>query len=85
MEPNCPALTLYMQLFYMLNLIKTNTYFKGKSSYIELINTNIKYFFKYSFTFEASLSDHHQLLYSTSKKTKNENILFIVIAKNSMI
>ena len=80
-----PALTLYMQLFYMLNLIKTNTYFKGKSSYIELINTNRKYFFNYSFTFEACLSDHHQLVYSTSKKTKNENILLIVIAKHLMI
>ena len=63
-----------MQSFYLLNSIKTNTRFKGKSSYMDLINTNRRYCFKYSFTFEACLSDHHQLICSMLKKIKNKNI-----------
>ena len=46
MEANCPALTSFMQSFNLFNLIKTNTYFKGKGSCIDLILTNRKYCFK---------------------------------------
>ena len=45
MEPNCPTLTLFMQLFNLLYLIKTSTSFKGKGSCIDLILTNRKYCF----------------------------------------
>ena len=45
MEPNCSALTSFMQSFNLLNLIKTNACFKGKSSRIDLVLTNRKYCF----------------------------------------
>ena len=32
MEPNCLALTSFIQSFNLFNLIKTNTCFKGKST-----------------------------------------------------
>ena len=67
MEPNYPAFTSFMQSFNLLNLIKTNTCFKGKGSCIELILTKRKYCFKHSSTFESGLSDHHHLVYSMLK------------------
>ena len=63
MEPDSPALTLFMQLFNLFKLIKTNTYFKGKSSCIDLTFVNQKYGFKHCSTFETGLSDHHDLVY----------------------
>ena len=67
MEPNCLALTSFMQSFNLSNLIKTNTCFKGKGTCIALILTNRKYCFKHSSTFETGLSDHHHLVYSMLK------------------
>ena len=67
MEPNYPVLTSFMQSFNLFNLIKTDTYFKGKGSYIDLILTNRKYCFKHSSTSETGLSDHHHLVYSMLK------------------
>ena len=67
MEPNCLALTSFMQSFNLFNLIKTNTYFKGKGTCIDLILTNRKHCFKHSSTFETGLSDHHHLGYSMLK------------------
>ena len=67
MEPNCLALTSFMQSFNLFNLIKTNTCFKGKGTCIDLILTNGKYCFKHSSTFETGLSDHHHLVYSMLK------------------
>ena len=67
MEPNCPALTSFMQSFNLFNLTKTNRCFKGKGSCIDLILTNGKYYFKHSFTFETGLKDHHHLVYSMLK------------------
>ena len=43
MESNCHALTSFMQLLNFFNLIKTNTCFKGKGHYIELILAKGKY------------------------------------------
>ena len=65
METNCHALTSFMQLLNFFNLIKTNTCFKGKGHYIELILAKGKYW--HSPTFEAGLSDHHHLVYSILK------------------
>ena len=48
MEPNCLALTSFMQSFNLFNLIKTNAFFKGKGTCIDLILTNRKYCFKHS-------------------------------------
>ena len=56
-----------MQSFNLFNLIKANTCFKGKGTYIDLILTNKKYSFKHSPTFETGLSDHHHLVYSMLK------------------
>ena len=56
-----------MQSSYLFNLIKTNTHFQGKGSYINLIFTNRKYCFKYSSTFETGLSYDHNLIYSVLK------------------
>ena len=67
MDPNCPALTSNTQSFNLFNLIKTNIFFKGKGSCIDLILTNRKYCFKHSSTFETVLSDHHHLVYSMLK------------------
>ena len=67
MEPNCPALTSFMQSFNLFNLIKTNICFKGKGSCIDLVLTNRKYCFKHLSTFETILSDHHHLVYSMLK------------------
>ena len=67
MEPNCPALTSFMQSFNLFNLTKTNRCFKGKGSCTDLILTNGKYYFKHSFTFETDLKDHHHLVYSMLK------------------
>ena len=67
MEPNCLALTSFIQSFNLFNLIKTNTCFKGKGTCIDLILTNRKHCFKHSSTFEIGLSDHHHLVYSMLK------------------
>ena len=88
MEPNCLALTSFMQSFNLFNLIKTNACFKGKGICIDLILTNRKYCFKHWFTFETGLSDLHHLVYSMLKtclKEQNQNILFIAIIKTLMI
>ena len=45
MEPNCSALTSFMQSFNLFNLIKTNTCFKGIGSCIDLIVTNRNFVF----------------------------------------
>ena len=68
MEPNCLALTSFVQSFNLFNLIKTNTCFKGKGTCIDLILTNRKYCFKHSSTFKTGLSDHHHLVYSMLKR-----------------
>ena len=59
MEPNCLALTSFMQSFNLFNLIKTNTCFNGKGTCIDLLEK--------SSTFETCLSDHHHLVYSMLK------------------
>ena len=67
MEPNCLALTSFLQSSNLFNLIKTNTCFKGKGTCVDLTLTNRKYCFKHSSTFETGLSDHHHLVNSMLK------------------
>ena len=74
MEPNCPALTSFMQSFNLFNLIKTNTCFKGKGSCKERILTSRNYCFKHSST--STFNDHHHLVYSMLK-TREESKHFI--------
>ena len=49
------------------NLIKSNTYFKGKDLCIDLILTDRAYSFKQSTSVEAAISDHHHLIYTMLK------------------
>ena len=51
----------------IINLVKTNTCFKGKGTCIDLILTNSKYSFKNTSFTDTSLSDHHQLISSKMK------------------
>ena len=51
----------------LTNLIKTNTYFKGKGSCIDLILTNTKYSFKLTSTYETGISDYHHMIYRLLK------------------
>ena len=57
--------TLILNVLY--DLIKGYTCFKGNSSLIDLILTNRKFSFKYSQSFETSLSDHHHMVYNMLK------------------
>ena len=69
MEPNSPIL-IFMQFLNLLNIIKSNTCFKGNSTCIDLILTNRKYCFIHSSTFQTGVSDHHHhLIYSMLKTT----------------
>ena len=63
MEPNSPILISFMQSLNLLNIIKSNSCFKGNGTCIDLILTNRKYCFKHYSTFETGLSDHHRLIY----------------------
>ena len=69
MEPSDCLLNAFMQSHNLLNLIKSNTSFKGSGSCIDLILTNRKFYFKNSSTFETDLSDYHHQIYSLLKTT----------------
>ena len=51
----------------LINLIKTNTSFKGQGSSTDLILTNRKFSFKFTSTHEMGISDHHHMLYTMLK------------------
>ena len=50
-----------------INLIKTNTCFKGKGSCIDLILSNRESSFKFTSTYETGISDHHHTVYTMLK------------------
>ena len=52
-----------------VNLLKTNTCFKGSSSYIDLILTNRKSSFKNTTSYETGLSVHHHMILTMLKTT----------------
>ena len=49
----------FLNEHYLINLIKSNTCFKGERSCIDLTLTNRKFSFKNYTFFETDLSDHH--------------------------
>ena len=53
----------------LVNLVKTNTCFKGSGSCIDLILMNRKYFFKNTTSYETGLSDHHHMIVTMHKTT----------------
>ena len=57
----------FVDLYNLINLIKTTTCFKRTGSCIDLLLTNQKYSFKNTNAFETGLSDHHFLIYSVLK------------------
>ena len=56
-----------MEVKGFINLIKSNTCFKGKDLCIDLILTDRTYSFKQSNSVEAAISDHHHLIYTMLK------------------
>ena len=67
LEPTDSALMGFLDSNSLTNLIKTNTCFKGKGSYIDLILTNRKFSFKFTSTYETGISDHHHMVYTMLK------------------
>ena len=65
-----------MDLYNLINLIKTTTCFKETGSCIDLLLINQKYSsFKNTNAFETGLSDHHLFIYSMLKNSFQENEL----------
>ena len=68
-QPTDSSMKDFMEANGFINLIKSNTCFKGKSSCIDLILANTKYSFKHSNSVETGISDHHHLIYTMLKTT----------------
>ena len=60
---------MFMNKENFINLVKGNTFFKGKGSCIDLILTNRRHSFKHTSSTETGLSDHHHLISSVMKAT----------------
>ena len=69
LEPNHPCMKSFLNSNSFTNLIKTNTYFKGAGSCIDLILTNRKYSFQYTRSYQTGLNDHHHMIYAMLKPT----------------
>ena len=69
LESSTGLLKHFMNSNVLHNLIKVNTCFKGKGTWIDLIQTNRKYSFKNTNTFETGLSDHHHMIQTMLKST----------------
>ena len=59
----------FMDSQNFINLIKSNTYFEGVGSCIDLILRNRKYCFINTSSYETGISDHYQLTFSMMKTT----------------
>ena len=68
-QPTDSIMKHFMDANGFINLIKSNTCFKVKSSCIDLILTNKKYSFKHSDSVETGISHHHNLIYTMLKTT----------------
>ena len=62
-----------MDLYNLINLIKTTTCFKGTESCIDLLLIDQKYSFKNTNAYKTGLSDHHLLIYSMLKTSFQKN------------
>ena len=51
----------------LYKLVKSNTWFKGKDTCIDLFLTNRKYSFKFSGWYKTGISDHHDMIYTMPK------------------
>ena len=68
----------FVDLYNMINSIKTTTCFKGIGSCIDLLLTNKKYSLKNTNTFSTGLSDHYLLIFSMLKTSfqKNKRLIY---------
>ena len=69
LEPHDKRLGYFLNSNSLVNLVKTNTCFKGKGCCIDLILTNRKYSFKNTTSYETELSDHHHMILTILKTT----------------
>ena len=67
MNPRKPEMSTFLNTENITNLIKENTCCTARSSCIDLILTNSKYFFQYSLPIDSGLSDHCHLIFSIMK------------------
>ena len=66
-EQSDPSLKAFLNSNSLYNLIKSNAYFKGKGSCIDLFLNNRKYSFKFSGSYETGISNHHHMIYTFLK------------------
>ena len=69
LEPHNKRLGCFLNSNNLVNLVKTNTCFKGSGSCIDLILTNRKYSFKSTTSYETGISDHHHMILTMLKTT----------------
>ena len=79
LEISNPVMLSFVNNENFINLMKGNTCFKGKGSWIDLVLTNRRYSFKHTSSTEAGLSDYHHLISSMIKTTfeKKESKVFV--------
>ena len=70
-ERSDPSLKAFLNSNNLYHLIESNTCFKGKGSCIDLFQTNRKYSFKFSGSYESGSSDHHHMIYTMLKSCFN--------------
>ena len=73
LTPDNKRMREFVDLYSLINLIKTSTCFKGTGSCIDLLVTNEKYSFRNTNAFETGLRDHHLLIYSMLKTSFQKN------------
>ena len=71
LEPTDSALMGFLGSNGLTNLIKTNTYFKGKGSCTDLILTNRNFSSKFTSTYETGISHHDNMVYTIKSCFQN--------------
>ena len=69
LEPHDMKLEYVLNSSNLVNLVKTNTYFQGNGSCIDIILTNRKNSFKNTTSYENGLSDHKHMVLTGLKTT----------------
>ena len=70
-ERSHPSLKTFLNSNNLYDLIKSNTFFQGKGSCIDLFLTNRKYSFKFSGSYKTGISDDHHRIYPMLKSCFN--------------
>ena len=69
LELTNPVMMNFMDSQNLINLIESNTCFKGVGACIDLVLINRRYCFKNTSSYETGISDHHHLIFSIMKTT----------------